>query len=1070
MFVSEIIDEVIEVLGRCDRAKALKRLSSAVQALQDEGDWKANIGALDIRTFPDGNTLTLPRDVETPLTLTANGIPVFGHDEFYRYHLNGEGLNDDATLEWSWDDQGLVPTFMDIVQSGPIVAYCDLKSDAGKQVRILGLDEDGRPLRQQLEDGTWVDGIFISAILGANTPSSAPTAAYFKRLFTPTPMSYFKSAAPHGLVTGAAMVASAGTGDFPQPFSNGTSYYVRVIDASTVQFHQSRLASQTAQAPLTISSMSPSSSLVFTDKRLVSSRTQFQTPLSSKLTDADYVSFFGTAVPSALTANRVYPVRVNGIDKFVAYPSEDDAANLTNPVNLADSGSNLTVRALKKAYPITTLNFPISHNFLTGDAVTVENVGGTLPVPLLASTTYYTRKLSDTSITLHSTSDEANLANNPITLTSLGSGTNSIVKIISATASVGEAQNITTALAHNLSQPSGSGAAASAQLSGGGGATARATVASGNVNSIVIENAGSGYVTPPLVQISGGGGVGATAQAVLNGGAVTAVTVVTAGTGYTSAPTVILIAVGGSGALTTINVTNGGSGYDSAPIIKITGGGGGSGATAKATVSGGAVTAIDIITGGTGYTSAPTIQIIPSGGSVVRFTSNGTLPSPLNNSTVYRVESAMTSNTFTVYTTEPKPVNITSTGSGSLFVVVSRAFTIGFLPQWLTDASSFMTGDAVRFFAESSLPVTSPQVDATAQYYVRKIDNKTVEFYPTVALASNSSASTGRISTISTVMGQAYISLQQSVSVIPRDNYLDADVTGYLGNLTEVKFASTGTLPAPLIANTTYKVTPVEGKLEIYNANGFRVLLTSIGVGAHSMLISRSLIPQPATTLTIPAQPFSAGDLVTFETTGTLPNPVGTSTNYYLRPVGADQVEVYPSIVAAQNLSSTTSRVSFYSVGTGDHRLVQSIMPASVSQVTKIEKPMTDGYIRVFAWDTGRNNSLTLLGDLHPSEAQPSFRRIKVSANTTWVRMKYRRKHIELTSERDFINLDSKMAILSMVQSQELLLRKFADESERYRVFAIEYLNKRNRALDGARAFTIQINADVMSNPTDWMD
>jgi hypothetical protein len=1069
MFVSEIIDDVIEVLGRCDRTKALNRLSSAVQALQDEGDWKANIGALDIRTFPDGNTLTLPRDVETPLAITSNGIPVFMRDEFYRYHLNGEGLTDDATLEWAWDDQGLSPTFMDIITPGPIIAYCDLKSDAGKQVRILGFDDEGRPLRQQLEDGSWVEGIFATTQLATGIPTAKPTGSAFKRLFAPSPMIYFKSATPHGLVTGAVMVASAGTGDFPQPFSNGTSYYVRVIDSTTVQFHQSRLASQTAQAPLAVTSMSPSSSLVFTDKRVVSARTQFQTPLSTTLTDSDYVSFFGTAVPAALVPNKAYPIRANGVDKFVAYPTDDDATNLTNPINVADSGSALQVRALKKAYPVTTLNFPTAHNVLTGDAVTIENVGGQLPAPLLTSTTYYVRKLSETSVTLHSTSDDATLGNNPITLTSLGSGTNSIVKIIPATASVGDSQNITTTVAHNLSQPSGSGAAASAQLSGGAGATATATVSGGGVNSISVTNAGSGYVTPPLVQITGGSGVGATAQAVLNGGAVTAISVITAGTGYSSAPTITIVAVGGSGAITSINLTNGGSGYDNPPIIKITGGNG-SGATAKATVSGGVITSIDIVTGGTGYTAAPTIQIIPSGGSLVRFSSNGTMPAPLTNTTVYRVESPMGTNTFTIYTTEPKAVNLTSTGSGSLFVVVSRAFSIGFLPQWRVDATNFLTGQAVRFFSEDSLPITYPQIDSSTQYYLRKIDNKTVEFYPTLALASNNSVTTGRISTISATMGQAYLSTQQLVSVIPRDNYLDIDTTGYLGNLTEVKFTSNGTLPAPLIANATYKVTPVEGKLEVYNANGFRVQLTAIGAGTHSMQIVRSLAPVPATTLQVTAQPFSAGDLVTLETTGTLPTPVATSTNYYLRPIGPDTVEVYTTASNAQNTVSTTGRVSFYSTGTGTHRLVQVIDPPVVGRVTKIEKPMTDGYVRVFAWDLARDNDVTLLGDLHPTETQPSFRRIQISGNTTWVRMKYRRKHIELTSERDFINLDSKMAILSMVQSQELLLRKFADESERYRVFAIEYLNKRNRALDGPRTFTMQINADVMSNPTDWMD
>ena len=82
MFVSEIIDDVVEVLGRCDRAKAIQRISDAVSALQDEGDWNANIGVIDIRTFNDEDLVTLPREVETPLAVVVNGMPVFELIEF----------------------------------------------------------------------------------------------------------------------------------------------------------------------------------------------------------------------------------------------------------------------------------------------------------------------------------------------------------------------------------------------------------------------------------------------------------------------------------------------------------------------------------------------------------------------------------------------------------------------------------------------------------------------------------------------------------------------------------------------------------------------------------------------------------------------------------------------------------------------------------------------------------------------------------------------------------------------------------------------------------------------------
>lgn len=76
-----------------------------------------------------------------------------------------------------------------------------------------------------------------------------------------------------------------------------------------------------------------------------------------------------------------------------------------------------------------------------------------------------------------------------------------------------------------------------------------------------------------------------------------------------------------------ITVTNGGSGYSSAnpPDVTITGGGG-SGATARATVSGGAITAITITDRGAFYTSAPTVTITGGGGTGATATAGITVP------------------------------------------------------------------------------------------------------------------------------------------------------------------------------------------------------------------------------------------------------------------------------------------------------------------------------------------------------------------------------------------------------------------------------------------------------------
>jgi hypothetical protein len=64
------------------------------------------------------------------------------------------------------------------------------------------------------------------------------------------------------------------------------------------------------------------------------------------------------------------------------------------------------------------------------------------------------------------------------------------------------------------------------------------------VGKAIVTAGGSGYTTAPTVTITGGGGTGATATAAVSGGQVTSVTITNAGTGYTSPPT---ISFGGPG-------------------------------------------------------------------------------------------------------------------------------------------------------------------------------------------------------------------------------------------------------------------------------------------------------------------------------------------------------------------------------------------------------------------------------------------------------------------------------------------------------------------------------------------
>ena len=150
-------------------------------------------------------------------------------------------------------------------------------------------------------------------------------------------------------------------------------------------------------------------------------------------------------------------------------------------------------------------------------------------------------------------------------------------------------------------------------------ATATAQVVNGFVVGATITDAGYGYVSNPIVTITGGGGNGAKATATQFNGVVTSITIINPGSGYTSTPNVTIApppfppkkATAASqvvnGFVVGTKITDGGFGYDSPPAVLFVGGGG-SGATAVATVANGVVTAITITNPGSGYASEPIVR------------------------------------------------------------------------------------------------------------------------------------------------------------------------------------------------------------------------------------------------------------------------------------------------------------------------------------------------------------------------------------------------------------------------------------------------------------------------------
>jgi filamentous hemagglutinin family protein len=159
-------------------------------------------------------------------------------------------------------------------------------------------------------------------------------------------------------------------------------------------------------------------------------------------------------------------------------------------------------------------------------------------------------------------------------------------------------------------------------------AVATGGLTGGAVTSITLASGGSGYSSSPPVTFYGGGIQLGSARAIIDevSGQVLAVAPQILGQGYVTAPEVTIAAptsgtqaqaaafINGGGEIGLFDVTAAGSGYVSPPTVSIAGGGG-TGAVARAEVSGGQVTRIVVVDPGSGYTSTPVVKISGGGGT-----------------------------------------------------------------------------------------------------------------------------------------------------------------------------------------------------------------------------------------------------------------------------------------------------------------------------------------------------------------------------------------------------------------------------------------------------------------------
>ena len=132
--------------------------------------------------------------------------------------------------------------------------------------------------------------------------------------------------------------------------------------------------------------------------------------------------------------------------------------------------------------------------------------------------------------------------------------------------------------------------------------------------------------------------------------------------------------------------------------------------------------------------------------------------------------------------------------------------------------------------------------------------------------------------------------------------------------------------------------------------------------------------------------------------------------------------------------------------------------PTLVKTISHIEKPVTIGYVSLYAFDHGRSNDMALIGQYHPNETNPKYRRIRIGRQCAWVRMIYRVRAPEITSEYDYIPVENPRAIIAAVHAVDLEDKDFLEQAQKYWQVASAYLRNENESMDGHAMQTPQIN------------
>lgn len=128
----------------------------------------------------------------------------------------------------------------------------------------------------------------------------------------------------------------------------------------------------------------------------------------------------------------------------------------------------------------------------------------------------------------------------------------------------------------------------------------------------------------------------------------------------------------------------------------------------------------------------------------------------------------------------------------------------------------------------------------------------------------------------------------------------------------------------------------------------------------------------------------------------------------------------------------------------------------AIARITRIQKSVTTGRVRLLAVNTDDLSAHTLIGYYEPDETNPSYQRLKVPVNS-WVRVKFKKKDYTIRSQNDWISLNSAQAVILAIKAVRFRYDDKPDIARSYEEEAARLLSEDQGANRPAVVITPQI-------------